>query len=196
MDAELERLFDARVGAATSSGSFAITDQEGRRLKVSQGAGDGSLFGTDEANSGGLLARETMRNNISAEWNGDNLLITNSGGGKISLSGFSAASNSQVLFDVVDDAQTDGLNEPILLATADGNMQTQATAEFTGRTEESSMTIRFSDLVGSSADAAAQYGFAITNGDGDIMADFRTTKLSVGGSSTASSMSQTKLRLQ
>ena len=41
-----------------------------------------------------------------------------------------------------------------LLATADGNMQTQATAEFTGRTEESSMTIRFSDLVGSSADAS------------------------------------------
>ena len=57
----------------------------------------------------------------------------------------------QVLFDVVDDAQTDGLNEPILLATADGNMQTQATAEFTGRTEETQMTIRFSDLVGSSA---------------------------------------------
>ncbi len=72
---------------------------------------------------------------ISAEWNGDTL-VTNSGGGKVSLSGFSAASNSQVLFDVVDDAQTDGLNEPILLATADGNMQTQATAEFTGRTED------------------------------------------------------------
>ena len=187
LDAELERLFDARIGAATSSGSFQITDQEGRRLKVSQGAGDGSLFGTDEANSGGLLARETMRNNISAEWNGDNLVITNSGGGKIALSGFSAVSNSQVLFDVVDDAQTDGLNEPILLATADGNMQTQATAAFTGRTEDSSMTIRFSDLVGSSADAAAQYGFAITNGDGDIMADFRSSKLSVGGSSTAAS---------
>ena len=46
------------------------------------------------------------------------------------------------------------------------------------------MTIRFSDLVGSSADAAAQYGFAITNGDGDIMADFRTNKLSVGGSAS------------
>ena len=39
------------------------------------------------------------------------------------------------------------------------------------------MTIRFSDLMGSSAGAAAQYGFAITNGDGDIMADFRTSKV-------------------
>ena len=68
MDAELERLFDARVGAATASGVITITDQEGRRLKVTQGAGDGALFGTDEANGGGLLARETMRNNIRFEW--------------------------------------------------------------------------------------------------------------------------------
>ena len=187
LDAELERLFDARIGAGTSSGSYTITDQEGRRLKVSQGAGDGSLFGTDEANSGGLLARETMRNNLTAEWVGDTLKVTNTAGGKVSLSSYAAQSNSQVLFDVVDDAQTDGLHEPILLAVAGENMQTQATAEFTGRTEETSMTIRFSDLVGSSADAAAQYGFAITNGDGDIMADFRSSKLSVGGSSDAAS---------
>ena len=39
LDAELERLFDARIGAGTSSGAFTITDQEGRRLKVSQGRG-------------------------------------------------------------------------------------------------------------------------------------------------------------
>ena len=136
MDAELERLFDARVGAATASGAITITDQEGRRLKVTQGAGDGALFGTDEANGGGLLARETMRNNLSAEWNGDNLVLTNHAGGKISVSGYSTLSNSQVVFDVVDDAQTDGLNEPILLATANGNMMTQATAQFSGRVEE------------------------------------------------------------
>ena len=113
-----------------------------------------------------------MRNNISAEWAGDKFVTTNSAGGKISLSGYSTVSNSQVVFDVVDDAQTDGLNEPILLATANGNMQTQATAQFSGRIEESAMTIRFSDMVGSSADAAAQYGFPITNGDGDVIADF------------------------
>ena len=45
LDAELERLFDARVGAASSSGALAITDQEGRRIKVTQGAGDGAMFG-------------------------------------------------------------------------------------------------------------------------------------------------------
>ena len=109
LDAELERLFDARIGAGTSSGAFTITDQEGRRLKVSQGAGDGSMFGTDEANSGGLLARETMRNNISAEWNGDNLVVTNSGGGKSSFLGSQLKGIVRFLFDVVDDAQTDGL---------------------------------------------------------------------------------------
>ena len=45
---------------------------------------------------------ETMRNNLSFAWQAK-LVATNSGGGKIALSGFSAASNSQVLFDVVDD---------------------------------------------------------------------------------------------
>ncbi|MDA9719134.1 flagellin [Betaproteobacteria bacterium] len=183
MDAELERLFDARVGAASASGAITVTDQEGRRLKITQGAGDGALFGTDEANGGGLLARETMRNNISAEWNGDNLVLTNAAGGKISVSGYSTTSNSQVVFDVVDDAQTDGLNEPILLATANGNMLTQATAQFTGRTEETALTIRFSDLVGASAGEAAQYSFQLTNGDGDVYADFSSAaSLAIGGS--------------
>ena len=184
LDAELERLFDSRVGAATAGGAMTITDQEGRRLKVTQGAGDGFLFGTDEANNGGLLARETMRNNISAEWKGDNLVLTNDAGGKVSLSSFSAQSDSQVLFNVVDDAQTDGLNEPILLAESDAAMQTQATAAFTGRVEESALTIRFSDMVGGSPNAAATYAFQLTNGDGDVYADF-STALNVGGSAGA-----------
>ena len=39
-----------------ASGAITITDQEGRRLKVTQGAGDGTMFGTDEANNGGLVS--------------------------------------------------------------------------------------------------------------------------------------------
>ena len=62
--------------------------KKGRRLKVTQGAGDGTMFGTDEANNGGLLARETMRNNITAEWNGDTLVVTNAAGGKVSLTNY------------------------------------------------------------------------------------------------------------
>ena len=45
-----------------------------------------------------LLARETMSNNLSAEWDGDNLVVTNAAGGKISVSGYSTASNSHRLF--------------------------------------------------------------------------------------------------
>ena len=90
LDAELERLFDARLGAATSAGSFQITDQEGRRLKVTHDAGDGAMFGTDEANSGGLLHARQCVTTLTAEWQGDNLVITNNGGGKISLSVTSA----------------------------------------------------------------------------------------------------------
>ena len=75
LDAELERLFDARVGAAASSADkIQITDQNGRRIKVTQGAGDGTMFGTDATNNGGLLATETVRNNLSAAWSGDNLV--------------------------------------------------------------------------------------------------------------------------
>ena len=47
-----------------------ITDQNGRRIKVTQGAGDGTMFGTDATNNGGLLATETVRNNLSAAWAG------------------------------------------------------------------------------------------------------------------------------
>ena len=75
------------------------------------------------------------------------VVLKNDAGGKISLSGFTAQLDSQVLFNVVDDAQTDGLNEPILLAESDAAMQTQATATFSGRVEETALTIRFSDLV-------------------------------------------------
>ena len=51
LDSELERLFDARVGAsATSADKIQIEDQNGRRLKVTQGAGDGTMFGTDAVN--------------------------------------------------------------------------------------------------------------------------------------------------
>ena len=139
LDAELERLFDARVGAAASSADkIQITDQNGRRrIKVTQGAGDGTMFGTDATNNGGLLATETVRNNLSAAWSGDNLVITNTAGGKVALSG-STAINSQVLFDVVTDSQSEGVNEPILLAQATNNAATTTTATFTGNVEQSS----------------------------------------------------------
>ena len=165
LDAELERLFDARVGAsATSADKIQIEDQSGRRVKVTQGAGDGTLFGTDAVNNGGLLANETIRNNLTFAFNGDNLVVTNTAGGKVALSGYSAASNSQVLYNTVTDSQSEGVNEPILLSTADAAPATMVTASYSGNVESSSLSIRFSDRVGSQS--SAQYSFKITDGAG------------------------------
>ena len=41
---ELQRLFDDRITVGTAAGSFTINDEEGRRIKVSQGIGNGFLF--------------------------------------------------------------------------------------------------------------------------------------------------------
>jgi flagellin len=168
LDSELERLFDARVGAANSADKLTITDQAGRRVKVTQGAGDGTMFGTDATNNGGLLAIETTRNNISAAWSNDNLVVTNTGGGKVALSGYTAQSSSQVVYNVVNDAQSEGVNEPILLAQANDNQTTQASAVIVGNVEKSQVSLRFSDLVGDGA--SADYSFTITNGAGDVYA--------------------------
>ena len=54
-------------------------------------------------------------------------------------------------------------------------MQTQATANFTGRTEETSLTIRFSDMVGASLLLLSTV--LITNGDGDVIVDFVSSGL-------------------
>ena len=168
LDAELERLFDARVGAANTTDKLTITDQAGRRIKVTQGAGDGTMFGTDATNNGGLLAIETTRNNISAAWSGDNLVVTNTAGGKVALSGYTAQSSSQVVYNTVNDAQSEGVNEPILLAQANDNQITQASATVVGNVEKSQVSLRFSDLVGDGT--SADYSFTITNGAGDVYA--------------------------
>ena len=107
----LQLAFDDNLTvSATTTGYLKIEDEQGRRIEVLQGAGDGFLFGTDIENGGGLLSRETARNPLSVAWDGDsnNLLITNSMGGKISLSSFSS-NTSGVLFNVVNDSQVDGL---------------------------------------------------------------------------------------
>ena len=94
----------------------------------------------------------------------DNLVVTNTAGGKVALSGYSAVSNSQVLYNTVTDSQSEGVNEPILLSTADAAPATMVTATYSGNVESSSLSIRFSDRVGSQS--SAQYSFKITDGAG------------------------------
>ena len=180
MQSELQRIFDDNitVSASNTTGKISVSDEQGRRIEISQGGGNGFLFGTDAANSGALVARETARNPISVAWEGNNLLVTNEAGGKIALSGYAASAASSLIFNTLDDSQVDGVNEPILLAAA-GSAPTMSAVTFKGTTEPSVISLRFSDLVGNGA--SANYNFKLTNGAGDTYADFSTTALNVFG---------------
>ncbi len=179
MSAEISLAFDDNITVGSSSGVLTISDTQGRRLEVSQGAGNGYLFGTDTVNGGSLLARASQNNPISVNWDGDNLVVTNDLGGKIAVSGYSASGANQVIFNIVDDAQIDSMNvnEPVLLASAAATAIAMPTATFVGNVEDSEIAIRFSDLTGNGA--SANYAFKLTNGDGDVYADFSSSALNV-----------------
>jgi len=176
MQAELRLAFDDNLTVGTAAGALTVTDTQGRRIEISQGPGDGTLFGTDVANGGALVKRETARNPISAAWDGDNLVLTNEAGGKISVSGWSGAAT---VFNVLDDSQVDGVNEPILLSTVAGDLQapTMDAVSFRGITETSQLSLRFSDLVGNGTNA--NYAFKLTDGSGNVYADFSAAALDV-----------------
>ena len=176
VEAALQLAFDDNLNvSATSTGYFKVEDVQGRRIEVLQGAGDGFLFGTDTENGGGLLARETARNPISVAWDGDgnDLVVSNSMGGKISLSSFSS-DTSGVLFEVTNDSQVDGLFEPQWLSqSANAVAPSMSAVTFNGNVEPTEITLRVSDLVGASANAAtAMYTFKLTNGQGDTYGTF------------------------
>ena len=175
LDAELESLFDARVKCfGKQLDKIQIEDQSGRRLKVTQGAGDGTLFGTDAVNNGGLLANETVRNNLNfAAWDGDNLVVTNTAGGKL-LDGFMRKATVKFCFNTVIDSQSEGVNEPILLASALQTRCNHGYCYFYWKCWSShQVSIRFSDrLVNGSS---AQYSFQITDGEGDVYGSVENT---------------------
>ena len=178
MSAEISLAFDDNITVASSNGVLTVSDTQGRRLEVSQGPGNGFLFGTDTVNGGSLLARASQDNPLSVKWDGDNLVVTNDLGGKIALAAYSASGANQVVFNIVDDAQIDSLNvnEPVLLGSALAVVSAVATASFVGKTESSEIAIRFSDLTGGGT--SANYSFKLTNGDGDVYADL--ANLTVG----------------
>jgi len=175
METELQLAFDSNINVSVTTTNFVkVEDDQGRRIEISQGGGNGYLFGTDTANGGSLLARASQNNPLSVNWDGDNLVVVNDLGGKIILSDFSASGTNQVIFNIVDDAQIDSLNvnEPLVLANSSavaGDVAAVATASFVGKTESSEIAIRFSDLTGNGT--SANYSFKLTNGDGDVYAD-------------------------
>lgn len=186
MSAEISLAFDDNITVASSSGVLTVSDTQGRRLEVSQGPGNGFLFGTDTVNGGSLLARASQDNPLSVNWDGDNLVVTNDLGGKIALSAYSASGANQVVFNIVDDAQIDSLNvnEPVLLGSAAAVVSAVATASFVGKIESSEIAIRFSDLTGNGT--SSNYSFKLTNGDSDVYADL--ANLTVGKDVTQASV--------
>ena len=94
------------------------------------------------------------------------------------LENYQASADSQILLRIENENQIDGFYDPVLLATVSTtNLPTMPSATFTGITEESQMSIRFSDQVGNYS--SAEYSFKITNGAGDVYADFAGSGLNV-----------------
>ena len=192
IETQLQRIFDTRLTVSTAGGAFTITDEEGRRLKVTQGAGNGFLFGTDPVNYGAIITRETTRNNLSVDWSANVLSLTNAAGGKTIISDYQALNDSQIFMDVVDENQVDGVFDPILLATSSTtNLPTTPSATFTGKTEETQISLRFSDQVGDGS--SAEYAFNLTNGQGDVYAQFSGSGLNVFKTLSAGSIRESVL---
>ena len=173
---ELVERFDADISVAVSGTAIEVTDAQGRRLEVSQGLGSGFLFGTDSDNGGALLARESARNNLSIEWESDEtdvLVLRESTGGKIALSAFTAG-NADVMA-VFESNQVEGTNEPILLK-ATGETHRLDALTFAAPVEETKIGIIFDDA----ASTGTSYAFKITDGQGNVWADFSAGALAVG----------------
>lgn len=165
LQAELQATNDDSITVTHASGVFSVIDAQGRSIKVSQGAGDGTVFGTDSANDGALSVEKNVQSNLSAAWSGNDLLITNSAGGKTTVAGYTTVGSSKVIFDAVTDAQAGQNVDPIALAKTASSSDDVTVM---GKVETSSLAMTFNDRDGSGTAATAS--FKITNGDGDVYA--------------------------
>lgn len=165
LNTELQAKFDDSVTLTELDGVFTLADKQGRALKISQGAGDGTLFGTDAVNAGALSVDKNIQTNLSAAFEGNNLKVTNSAGGKTTVSDYATAGTSRVIFDTVNDAQSGQNFDPIALVAADVSTPDVAVS---GRVESSKLAMTFSDRFGDGSTSTAT--FNITNGAGDVYA--------------------------
>ena len=158
------------VAVAAAGDRFTVTDAEGRAIEVTQGAGTGFLFDTDAANSTApLTSVATTQNNVSAAWSGDEIVLSNTAGGKLTVNAFSSAATTTYMTFAPAADQNLQVPDPVIFATAaTSNISGDDAALFTGRVEESAIAITFSNRTMGVAEGAAQnYTFALTNGEGD-----------------------------
>ena len=158
------------VAVAAAGDRFTVTDTEGRAIEVTQGAGTGFLFDTDAANSTApLTSVATTQNNVSAAWSGDEIVLSNTAGGKLTVNAFSSAATTTYMTFAPAADQNLQVPDPVIFATAaTSNINGDDAALFTGVVEESAIAIAFSNRTMGGAEGAAQnYTFALTNGEGD-----------------------------
>ena len=158
------------VAVAAAGDRFTVTDAEGRAIEVTQGAGTGFLFDTDAANSTApLTSVATTQNNVSAAWSGDEIVLSNTAGGKLTVNAFSSAATTTYMTFAPAADQNLQVPDPVIFATAaTSNINGDDAALFTGVVEESAIAIAFSNRTMGGAEGAAQnYTFALTNGEGD-----------------------------
>ena len=154
----------------TSGDRLTVTDAEGRAIEVTQGAGTGFLFDTDAANSTApLTSVATTQNNVSAAWSGDEIVLSNTAGGKLTVNAFSSAATTTYMTFAPAADQNLQVPDPVVFGTAaTSNISGDDAALFTGRVEESAIAISFSNRTMGGAEGVAQnYTFALTNGEGD-----------------------------
>ncbi len=172
------------VSAAAGNVLF-ISDAEGRRIEVYQGAGDGTLFGTDADNDGGIIAEATTPNGISAAWDGDAVVLTNASGAQVSVHTFATnTTGASMVVDAVDGQNGAALDPTYFVSAATSSITGDDSAKFVGVHDSTQVALTFSNreeiiskvpragvtYATATVTANAKYGFDITNGDGDVYA--------------------------
>ena len=177
MREELHTVFDDSLSVTESSGRFTIEDAQGRYLEVSQGAGNGYFFGSDEQNSGSIYASANAQNNISVAWSddGSKLVVSHAAAGGVDISNFQVQALVQLRL-MLPIQQQHGVVEPIVLQ----DTLADSTASVRGIIGESKIALNFSNTFGYADDGAgtadtnlkSKYVFKITDGAGNVYADF------------------------
>jgi len=183
METELQAIYGNSIKViGTGADGFTVKDFQGRSIEISQGAGSGALFGTDAANAvTPLFKAGNIQSNLSAKWNGNDLVVTNKAGGKTTVAGYVAAAGSKVMFDANPDSQSNQIFDPIALTAA---AVSDSKKTFKAPVEESKISLVFSDTVGDMTNA--KYTFNITNGAGDVYATVTDLDVFAGFGANAS----------
>jgi flagellin len=182
MQTELQALYGTSITVVgTGANGFTVSDSQGRSIEITQGAGSGALFGTDAANAvTPLFIAGNIQSNLSAKWDGNDIVITNKAGGKTTVAGYVAVAASKVMFDANPDSQSNQIFDPIALTAA---AVSDTVRTFKAPVEASKLSLIFSDTVGTTA--TATYTFDLTNGAGDKYATVTALDVFSGFGATA-----------